>query len=307
MIRLQLPKIRPVFIVIILILLGVFIREYFVHRPPEILAPASFEEIVIDSGVDNDSMPAINESVFESVAAADTYLENDGLGIALTENKIARFFPFQILVWHHLVNDVWGRVPILVSYNPLCGNSGVFESYTSEGILHFENSGQVLNNSFLMTDKNSGSLWNPLSGQAISGTKTGQSLHRLNSTVMTWNSFKKNFSDGEVLSRETGFTRDYSKNPYGDYFTSPDILFPLSKYDASLSAKTLVYSYGSLVYPEDNIKNSKSIVDEVDGKKISLLWDEDWQTVRGFELAEDGSLVDEVPLVPMYWMCWLTK
>ncbi len=304
MIRLRLPKIRPVFLLIILVLLGIFIREYFVRRPPEVSTPASLDEIIIDSGMNNDSMPAIDESVFESVAAADTYLENDGLGIALTENKIARFFPFQILVWHHIVNDVWGRVPILVSYNPLCSNGGVFESYTSEGILQFENSGQILNNSFLIADKTSGSLWNPLSGQAISGTKTRQSLHRLASTVMTWNSFKKNFSDGEVLSRETGFTRDYSKNPYGDYFTSPDILFPLSKYEAGLSAKTLVYSYDSLVYPEANIKSSKLIDGETDGKKIRMLWDEDWQTVRSFELADDGSLADEVPLVPMYWMCW---
>jgi len=307
MIRLRLPKIRPVFVVLVLILIGAFVREYFIHQPPEVSTSFGLDELIIDSGVNNDSLPAIDDPIFESVASADTYLENDGLGIALTENKIARFFPFQILVWHHIVNDVWGRVPILVSYNPLCNNTGVFETYTSEGILQFENSGQVLNNSFLISDKTSGSLWYPLSGQVISGTKTGQSLHRLNSTVMTWTSFKKNFSDGEVLSRETGFVRDYSSNPYGDYFSSPDILFPLGKYDASLPAKTLIYGYDSVFYPVDNIKSIGSIDGDND---IRFVWDEAWQTVRGYRILADGSIEDEdgnkdeVSLIEAYLMCW---
>ncbi|MFH1253618.1 MAG: DUF3179 domain-containing (seleno)protein [Candidatus Uhrbacteria bacterium] len=290
-----------IFFLSLVVIAGIFGYEYFLHRPLVNLPQANLETAAVDIGLKTEILPAINEPVFESVPMADIYLENDGRGIALTENKIARFYPFQILVWHNIVNDVWGRVPILVSYNPLCDNATIFERLTPDDVLLFENSGQIFNNIFLLTDKTSGSLWQPFLGQAISGTKTGQSLNRLASTVMTWSTFKKNFSNGEVLSRETGFTRDYSFNPYNDYLASSDILFPLTKYDSSLPAKTKVFAYDKAVYPEDNIKSAGSIDFE---QKIRFVWDNDWQTARGYQILADGLIGDEVALTSGFWFCW---
>lgn len=307
MIQLKFPKFRPIFLIIILIFLGALLREYFIHQPPEVLAP-TLEELIVDSGVDNESMPAIDEPVFESVPSADAYLQNDGQGLVLIKNGQAKFYPFQILVWHNLVSDVWNGFPILVAYDPLCGSARVFERDTNEAtVLEFKNSGQIYNSNLLFVDKGTDSLWSSLTGEAITGSKIGQTLTPIPSLIMVWQNFKVNFPNGSVLSRETGVSRDYSKNPYGNYAETPEIRFPLTKMDASLPAKTFVFGYSSVVYPEDNIKSSKSIDSVVDGRKIRMLWDDDLEAVRGFELEADESLGEEIALVPAYWFCWVGR
>ena len=35
--------------------------------------------------------------------------------------------------------------------------------------------------------------------------------------MMKWKAWKEGYPDGEVLSTDTGFRRDYNSNPYAEY------------------------------------------------------------------------------------------
>jgi len=297
---------------ILIIFVGFFIFEYFNHQVPGNLAQPGLEELIIETGSNNDIRPAIDNPEFESVPLADTYLLNEGQGIVLIKNNSARFYPFQILVWHNLVNDIWNGFPVLVVYDPLCGSVAVFERDTDDAVvLNFKNSGKIYNNMSLFTDDGTGSLWSPFDGKIIVGSDNsgdiegerppspgygGVNLSPLQSYVMTWQSFKTNFPDGYVLSRETGSARDYSNNPYGNYSETPAVWYPLTKYDSTYPAKTVVYGYGSDVFPLDNIKSSGTI----NGIEVDFVWDEELETVRGYDKNQN-----EMALSSAYWFCWV--
>ena len=48
----------------------------------------------------------------------------------------------RILLWHEIVNDVLGGVPIAVTYCLLCNSAIVFERYAAGQLLDFGNNRQ---------------------------------------------------------------------------------------------------------------------------------------------------------------------
>ena len=49
--------------------------------------------------------------------------------IAFELNGDARAYPLQILIWHEIVNDVVGGVPVMITLCPLCNTAIAFERY----------------------------------------------------------------------------------------------------------------------------------------------------------------------------------
>lgn len=299
MFRLKFTRTHRMILIAAIIFAAIFIFTRQNFLPPKGLPEQIIEETIIDTGSDDSARPAIDNPNFESVPLADTYLQDEGQGVALIKNRSARFYPFQILVWHNLVNDIWNGFPILVVYDPLCGSAAVFGRDTEDAVvLHFKNSSKVYNNMMLFSDDGTDSLWSSLDGRALLGSKIGETLTPLPSYVMTWRSFKENFSNSYVLSRETGSSRDYSYNPYGNYAETSAVWYPLTKYDSAYPAKTVVYGYGLEVFPLDNIKSSGTI----SGAEIDFVWDEELETAKGYDKSRE-----EVAVETAYWFCWATS
>jgi hypothetical protein len=66
-------------------------------------------------GPPKDGIPALTDPVY--LAAAETNFMRSGedvLGVYL--NGVARAYPTRILSWHELVNDHFGKQPVLVSW-----------------------------------------------------------------------------------------------------------------------------------------------------------------------------------------------
>lgn len=289
-------KIGFLFLVVIFILVVFFYFDYL-HRPPNDYS-LSVTDNIINLGTNNEITSVIDEPVFESISAANSYLENEGQGIVLMKNHEAKFYPFQIFLWHYGVNDIWNGQPVLVVYNPFCGNATVFKRTDSNGqILILENSGKLYNNQILFSETSDDTLWESLNGHALYGTKVDQIMDLVPSFVTTWQIFKKNFPQGQVLSRETGAEYDYSFDPNYGYQTSSEVFYPLEKYNQTFPLKTKIFTYNTNnFYPEDNIKSNLIINDQ----EIRLVWDDDWQAVRGYRISDD----EEVGLFSGYWMCW---
>ncbi|NBS41154.1 DUF3179 domain-containing protein [bacterium] len=285
-----------------LVLWGMY---WFYRMPPQPKGVASgtiAESDLVSSGTLENGIPSIDTPAFETVAAADQYLKNDGEGVSVTVGRTHRFYPYQILVWHEIVNDTFGDEAVAVTYDPLTGTAIAFRR-TVDGHAHsFETSGLLWNDNLVMKDRETGSLWSQLLGTTLDGAKT---LDRIPATVMTWATWRQTYPSGEVLSRETGSTRDYTRDPYGNYATSPAVLFPLTHVDARLTAKTRVFGLivGSTVatYPFDVIAQMKEIRETVGGVPLEVAYDEDTESVSAYRLNIAGERDEEIAVFPSYW------
>jgi hypothetical protein len=261
---------------------------------------------IISGGPPPDGIPSIDNPKFVSAANASSWLSNDYdsvIGISL--NGDVRAYPLQILVWHEIVNDVVGGVPIAITYCPLCYSTQAFVRQINGTAVQFGTSGKLYNNNLVMYDRLTKSLWSQIWGQAIAGNLTGQKLQRVPVDVTTWGAWRKLHPNTLVLSRQTGFNRDYSDDPYGNYYFTNGIYFPLSHLDARLPQKTVVlgltiggtskayivdspFGQGSVAYKLANLSSPLSI-DMVGGKPV-LIW-EAGQVVRFFSPVVNGGLL----------------
>ncbi len=239
-----------------------FIQSYLNQKPLEPKAFAEFSaDLIIDGGISENSIPAIQKPVFESTVVADAHLSDEGLGIALSFGGQERFYPFQILVWHEIVNDTILGTPLLIFYGPLTGTVVVYDRSMNGSSATFEESGKLYNNTSLLIDTETQSLWHPLLGKSVQGELSGQTLTAIPFKVVSWNEWKREHGGGEVLSRRTGVIRDYTTGPYGDYADSSEIWFPLSVYDDRLKPKTVVYGIiengKAIAYQERDVKETE--------------------------------------------------
>lgn len=260
-------------------------------------------------GPPKDGIPSIDDPKFVSVAQADFMADADP-GIAVSLNGVDKFYPFQILVWHEIVNDIFGQQRVAVTYCPLCLSGIVFDPLVNGERVEFGTSGKLWNSNLVMYDRKTDSLWSQILGEAIVGEMTGTRLAVLPSDQIRFGEWKALHADGQVLSRETGATRFYGSDPYGDYYTDNSaVFFPVSGgQDNRLENKDYVLGIvdGDLAkaYYPPSIKAKGSITDTFAGKTIVAEYEPEIDAVRLFEKKADGTL-ERINPFPNFWFSWV--
>jgi hypothetical protein len=251
---------------------------------------------IVSGGPPPDGIPSIDNPKFTSVKEADGLLEDSELVLGLKINGDVRAYPLQILVWHEIVNDKVGGAPVAVTYCPLCFTNQVFNRTLENGqILEFGTSGKLYNSNLVMYDRATKSLWSQAMSQAIVGKLAGVELERMSFDVAYWNEWKQLYPDSKVLSRATGSARPYGADPYGDYYTNGDVLFPVSNGDDRLGLKEIVVGFENngyyKAYKIQEIENKRVINDQVSGKPIALLSLHPFM-VRAYDPIVDGQVLE---------------
>lgn len=173
---------------------------------------------ILSGGPPPDGIPPIDNPKFVSISEADGWLEGVEPVISLIVEGDARAYPLQIMTWHEIVNDEVGGLPVAVTFCPLCNTALVFERFTFEGeLLTFGTSGNLRNSDLVMYDRQTESWWQQFTGEGIVGYFTGAKLTPVPASILAWDDFKTSFPEGQVLSRDTGFSRSYGQNPYVGY------------------------------------------------------------------------------------------
>lgn len=233
-----------------------------------------FSELM-SGGPPKDGIPSIDSPKFIQVKEASSWLKGNEPVISLVINREARAYPLQILIWHEIVNDKIGNKPIIVTFCPLCYSAIVYERIINGKETTFGVSGMLRKSDMVMYDRKTESLWQQLTGEAIVGDLTGSKLKGLPSQIISFEQFKKAFSDGIVLSRETGYTREYGKNPYIGYddISKSPFLFE-GKIDDRLlpMEKVITLSIGELnkAYPYSITSELNVIHDKVGDQQIVI-------------------------------------
>jgi Protein of unknown function (DUF3179) len=229
---------------------------------------------IVSGGPPPDGIPSIDNPKFLSVVDASKFLKDSDLVIGLTIKGQTKAYPLLILVWHEIVNDKVGSVPVAVTYCPLCFTAQVFNRTISGNVVEFGTSGKLYNNNLVMYDRLSGSLWSQALGEGIVGTHAGENLKRIPFDLAYWKDWKQLYPNSVILSTDTGFTRPYGVDPYGDYYTSDQLFFPISNLDKRLGLKEMVVGLDNerqyKAYVLNQIESSKIINDKVGNKSIVL-------------------------------------
>lgn len=181
-------------------------------------------EEIISGGPPKDGIPAVDAPQAESIAQASEWLTDQDPVIVFTHNGQSRAYPQAILIWHEIVNDTVGGLPVSVTFCPLCNASITFDRrLTVDGdvlLLDFGTTGKLRNSDLIMYDRQTESWWQQFTGQGIVGQLAGAQLAFLPSQVLSFADFRANFPEADVLARPTSgdrLARAYGRNPYTGY------------------------------------------------------------------------------------------
>lgn len=164
-----------------------------------------------------DGIPSIDQPKFRSIAEAELSLAETEPVIVVEINDEVRAYPVEIMMWHEIVNDEVGGTPVAVTYCPLCNSAVTFERVLNGVELTFGTSGLLYASALVMYDRQTESLWTHIDGRAVAGVLAGVRLQAIPSPLMAWADFKRLHPDAVVLSRDTGYSRQYGRNPYYAY------------------------------------------------------------------------------------------
>ena len=256
---------------------------------PDVKHTIRLEEITW-GGVSKDGIPALTNPKLISAAKAD-YLNKEEPVFGIEINGDVRAYPYRIMDWHEMFNDVIGGKSVSLAYCTLCG-SGILYETNVDGYKNpfiFGSSGLLYRSNKLMYDQRTLSLWNQFTGQPVTGKLVGSGikLKILPVVTTTWVEWLSQHPDTKVLSLDTGFTRDYSPGrPYGRYFSSPDLMFPARTPDKRLQAKDKVFGLRitgvEKAWPLGMFKGGRLIHDRIGEINIILIGNTQRQTVRAY-------------------------
>ncbi|MBI5963817.1 MAG: DUF3179 domain-containing protein [Chloroflexi bacterium] len=232
---------------------------------------------ILSGGPPKDGIPPIDAPQFIPVNEADEWLEDREPVVFVQVGDDARAYPIQILMWHEIVNDTVGGEPLIVSFCPLCNTAIAFKRTFNSTVLDFGTTGRLRYSNLIMYDRQTETWWQQATGDAIAGEHTGAQLEFYPASMISWMDFKNLYPNGSVLSRETGFSRDYGRNPYFGYDdinqtpflydgTTPDQLPPMAR------VLTVELKNEAVAYPYDILSQANIINDTVGGEAIVIFW-----------------------------------
>lgn len=195
--------------------------EFWAHEWPDtdfsITSVENWVEI-LSGGPPKDGIRAIDDPQF--IAVSDAALtEVEPVITVEIAGEIPRAYPIRYLMWHEIVNDQIGDLPIVVTFCPLCNSGIVFDRRTRAGTLRFGVSGKLRNSDMIMFDRETQSWWQQAIGTAIVGDLTGTQLQTLPTWMESWDHFRARNPQGHVMG-QPDFNRAYGTNPYESYDSS---------------------------------------------------------------------------------------
>ena len=243
-----------------------------------------------------DCIPAISNPGFLKVEP--DYLKDTDNGIVVSFNGESRFYPYNILVWHEIINDSIGDLHFAVTFCPLCGTGIVFNREFNNKVHKFGVSGTLYNSNLMMYDDVTHSLWSQSAGKSVVGKYLGTELKLVDMQLLTYDQLKKGLPDAKVMSSDTGHKRDYTKYPYGNYNAIDRIFFPVKNINKDFPVKELFYVF------KLNNKNVAVRISEfedgrylkkIDGRNITLIKNDGSVTV-GYNRK----------IIPGYYEMWFS-
>ena len=260
---------------------------------------------ILAGGPPKDGIPALSDPELIDAEAA-SYLKPDDRVIGVTMDGISRAYPIAILNWHEIVNDTINDQRYAVTFCPLCGTGVAFYSDIAGNTTDFGVSGLLYNSDVLLYDRETESLWSQIMSQAVAGKLVGEKLKAFPVSHTTWRDWVKQHPDTQVLSTDTGYSRDYSRNPYRGYEQSRQLYFGVNqRAPDTYHPKEQVIGleidgvYKAYPFAELEKNNQSQFKDSINGVSITIDWDSENRSVELFD-----SSGKRIAGIQGFWFAW---
>jgi hypothetical protein len=221
---------------------------------PEFPPPLIDPELIVSGGVPPDAIVPVDDPTFMAVADVRFLQPSEAVIVVeagtdddtdhdTVQDRVVKAYPVQILIWHEIVNDVIGGVPVSVTYCPLCNSAVAFERKLGGRLLDFGTSGELYQSALVMYDRQTESLWAHFNGRGLVGHYAGAELTVVPAQTLSFEQLVQEHPDALVLTRDTGASRAYGVNPYTGYDdeqSEPFGAFFAGEVDARLDPKARV-------------------------------------------------------------------
>ena len=273
-------------------------RENNRFNPDDWLIPANE---VLDGGPGKDGIPSIDNPQFATIEET-TFLRDDDLVLGFADNNVVRAYAHRILDWHEIVNDDINDHAIAVNYCPLTGTGIGWNRIINGTKTTFGVSGLLYNSNIIPYDRLTDSYWSQLLHLSVNGQLIGNEAHTYNLVETSWETWKELYPESQILSLNTGFSRNYDRYPYGNYKTNSALIFPVNNTDDRLHNKERVLAVflndKATVYRFDSFEPAISVVnDQFYSKKLLIAGSNDLNLMVAYqrELA-DGTMLTFEPI-----------
>ncbi len=256
-------------------------------------------------GPPRDGIPALSDPKMLSAEQAD-YIEPGDRIVGIEIDGEARAYPIDILNWHEIVNDSIGDRRFAITYCPLCGTAVAFDARIDGRDTDFGVYGLLYNSDVLLYDRETESLWSQIMTRAVAGPRVGMDLTMLPISHTSWRDWLARHPDTRVLSRDTGHSRNYDRNPYAGYEKSRSIFFAVNnEAPDNYHPKEVVVGldvdgvYKAYPFVELDRQGKSRFSDQVNGSTFHFDWDSRNRSVRITD-AEGR----EVAAIQGFWFAW---
>lgn len=222
----------------------------------------------------------------------------------------AKAYPAKFLHFHEVVNDEAGGKPVVLFYNAVARAFTAFERIEHDGApLAFGSSGLLFRGASLAYDAATRSLWNGMTGEAVSGEMFGEKLPRVHLALLRYGAWKEKHPGTLVMvgtepETPVDYGPDYAVG-VEHYHGSPMIIYPLDGFedDQGHHPKTSVIGVlaggSARAYAAYYLEEIGRIEDEIGGVEVVVELDPNSGHVEA--RAADGELLHSQRA---YWLAW---
>jgi len=187
------------------------------ERLPLPMEPKAIREKAVSGGPPKDGIPSIDKPEFVDASEAPAGLKPGDPVFGVVMDGDAKAYSQKILAQHEICNDSFGDTSVSVTYCPLTGTAmGFYRGDTTFGV-----SGRLVNNNLIMYDRATEAWWPQVLATSVPGpwneAPESSSLRQFPVVWTTWERWRESYPETKLLSRDTGFARDYDRDPYGSY------------------------------------------------------------------------------------------
>ena len=234
---------------------------------------------IVGGALSLDGIPSIDNPTFIAIHEVD-YLKDEELVVGIQIGEDVWLFPHRIMDFHEIVNVSEDTHSFSVTFCPLTGTGITWPKLIDSS---FGVSGLLYNSNLIPYDRTTESKYSQMYSIGISGTEQCASTGFIKTVETRWETWKKWTPEANVLSLETGFTRDYERTPVS--FTQPALSepqFPVNHTDDRLANYQRVF--GVIIDGRAKVFDLQAFEDQVvirdffQGKEIVVVGDynDDW-------------------------------
>ena len=241
-------------------------------------------------GPPGDGIPATDSPPFLRASSETRIKGNEPVMTLEIAGTTPRAYPIRYLMWHEIVNDAVGGLPVAVTCCPLCNSAMTFDRRVRGQVPSFGVSGKLRHSGRVMYDRQTESWWQQAIGEGIVGRMTGVKLKTLPSWMESWDQFRRRNPDGLVMA-EPAFNRSYGHNPYRGYDSlSGPFLYDGENPPRGIPPLERVVRVGDRAWPLTRVREEGGVTEA----GVTISWEAGQVSARDADLISGGRDVGTV-------------